>query len=132
MGIEIKNVQMNSALIRVPLKPNHNHKGTAFGGSLYAACTAACYTLIYSRQHTSQIADRDLVITSGEIKYIKPVKTDFNVQAELDEANWQSLLISLKNRRPEKLSMKCFIYLENSQIGCEFSAQFAFLPSERR
>ena len=132
MGIEIKNIDLNSSTIQVPLQPNHNHKGTAFGGSLYAACTAACYALIYSRQILSHLEDRDLVIVTGEIKYKKAVNQDFRVQAFLDENNWQSLLTSLKNKKPEKLALKCFVYSQAENVACEFNAQFAFLPSHRR
>ena len=132
MGMEIRKVEKNESLIHFPLQPNHNHKGTAFGGSIYAACTAACYALIYSRQIQSQIADRDLVITQGEIKYKKAVKQDFFARAELVEPDWQSLLESLKNRRPEKLMMTCFIYSGSDEINCEFTAHFALLPSDRR
>lgn len=129
MKIKIEKVEKNFSLISAPLQENHNHKGTAFGGSLYAACTAACYCLIYSRQLQSQIEDRDLVITTGNMRYLKPVKKDFHVKAELDEEKWKSLLESLKNKRPEKLAMKAFILNEKQDIACEFNAEFALLPS---
>ena len=48
-SLELKLQSLNDehSLLRVPLSPNRNHKGTAFGGSLYASCTAGCYAFIY-------------------------------------------------------------------------------------
>lgn len=133
MGIQIQKIEKNLAVVTVPLQANHNHKGTAFGGSLYASCTAACYALIYSRQIESKLEDRDLVITDGRMRYCRPIKRDFVARAVLDENSWQSLLQSLKNKRPEKLKMKCVIHTDPTltEIACDFEAEFALLPGAR-
>lgn len=120
-------IDSNASVVSVPLNPNINHKGTAFGGSLYAACTAACYALIYSRQIQSKLEDRDLVIIEGQMKYIKPVKGDFTVKASLDEKHWQSLVESLKMKKPEKLLVTC----EIGDGAAVFQGQFALLPQRR-
>lgn len=127
LGIEIQSLDTNASVISLPLLPNINHKGTAFGGSLYAACTAACYALIYSRQIESQLEDRDLVIIEGQMKYLKSVKEDFTVKATMIEKDWQNLVDSLKIKKPEKLMVLCDV----NNGAAVFQGQFALLPQRR-
>lgn len=57
------------------LAPNHNHLGTAFGGSLAAIATLAGYTLLWL-----ELGDRDshIVIKQSSIRYLRPVRGDIH------------------------------------------------------
>ena len=130
MGIQLVRIEDSRCLLRVPLALNHNHKGTAFGGSLYAACTAACYTLAYALQIKTSLVNRDLVITKGEIEYLKPITQDFFVLAEIDLLSWQTVLDSLTQKKPKRLRLKAFIrHDETGPDRVRFEGEFAFLPS---
>lgn len=79
LGIEV--LEMNSSLVRfrVSLDKNRNHKGTAFGGSLYTTAVLAAYALVLAGLKARNIPTENIVIAKGEIQYLRPVDTDFEV-----------------------------------------------------
>ncbi len=130
MGIQLQSVTQDQAILSVPLKPNHNHKNTAFGGSLYAACTAASYALIYSLQIQDQLTHRDLVITRGEIQYLKPVSSDFLVTASIAPQEWEQMTLSLRQRKPQRIKIECEVTHKLGSLRlCFFKGEFALLPA---
>jgi thioesterase domain-containing protein len=131
MGAKVIDVSEQLAILKFPLHENHNHKGTVFGGSLYSSCTAACYTLIYFLQMESNLLDRDLVITQGNIQYIRPVGSDFFVEAKVDLKSWNDVVDSLKKKKPRRLNMHVEIYVTAGNILCQFAGEFAFLPGAK-
>ncbi len=131
MGASVLDVSSHHAVLKFPLHENHNHKGTVFGGSLYSSCAAACYTLIYFLQIESNLLDRDLVITKGNIQYIRPVGSDFFVEAKVDLKSWNEVVDSLKKKKPRRLNMHVDIYVNPENILCQFEGEFAFLPGAK-
>lgn len=130
MGVRIQKVEDHHCVVSVPLAVNHNHKNTAFGGSLYAACTAACYTLIYAMQERDKILNRDLVITQGRMTYAKPTTKDFVVVTEMDPLTWSQFTLALSHKKPQRLKMTCFVrHEESGENLCQFEGLFALLPA---
>ncbi len=130
MGIKIIELTEDHCTLQVPLKLNHNHKGTAFGGSLFAATTTACYALAYSLQETYSLHDWDLVIAHGDINYRRPTTTDFIVRSEVDPGDWQKLVEKLRSEKTKaRLSMRAKVYnkADLSQMLCEFYGDFVFI-----
>jgi len=125
MGIKYEDFKDSSCLISVPLAPNHNHKGTAFGGSLYSACAAACYGLLYHLQVKENLTNYDLLLASGEIAYSKPVQSDFKVLATLEENDWQHFQTKLKKQSFGKIKIKAKVFTTKDQETlCNFTGQF--------
>jgi thioesterase domain-containing protein len=81
MGSSIIHIDEKLCIAEVELASNLNHKGTAFGGSIYSCCALASYGLFLNglRSHGSQT--KNIVIAEGEIKYLLPVTDDFEVKA---------------------------------------------------
>lgn len=77
MGLKIleHSAERDALRLEFPLRPNVNHLGTAFGGSLYSSCALACYSLLLLKLAESGITDAHIVIGKGEIRYLKPVTT---------------------------------------------------------
>lgn len=71
MGVQIESFDGNQLVITAPLEPNHNHLGTAFGGSLSALATLTGYAMLWL-----QLGDRDahIVIRESRIRYKRPVR----------------------------------------------------------
>jgi len=71
MGVRVESYDAERLTITAPLEPNHNHLGTAFGGSLSAIATLAGYSLLWL-----ELGDRDshIVIKSSSLKYLHPVR----------------------------------------------------------
>jgi thioesterase domain-containing protein len=63
-------------VLRAPLSPNANHKGTAFGGSLFCVSVLAGWAWA-SRYIEARGLNADAVIQESNIRYLKPVKGEF-------------------------------------------------------
>ncbi len=71
MGVRVERFDDSGLVLTAPLGPNHNHLGTAFGGSLSAIATLAGYALLWL-----ELGDRDshIVIKSSSLKFRHPVR----------------------------------------------------------
>ena len=47
MGVQIESYDEAQLVVTAPLEPNHNHLGTAFGGSLSALTTLTGYAMLW-------------------------------------------------------------------------------------
>lgn len=71
MGVRLESFDGDGLVMTAPLEPNHNHLGTAFGGSLGTIATLAGYGLLWL-----EIQDQNchIVIRSSTIDYRRPVR----------------------------------------------------------
>ena len=70
MGVRVEACDAEALVLTAPLEPNHNHLGTAFGGSLAALATLAGYACLW---HALDDRDAHLVIRRSELDYRHPV-----------------------------------------------------------
>ncbi|MGE0633702.1 MAG: YiiD C-terminal domain-containing protein [Pseudobdellovibrionaceae bacterium] len=129
-GVEVEKLSQDECWVRIPLEPNHNHKGTAFGGSLYAVSIAACYALLYKSQKDACVVNWDLVIAKGEVEYLAPVQFDFYVVAKMNFSKWEAVVRKLqKNQKPGRLNIKAEVRVQRDGPAlCIFNGEFAFVP----
>lgn len=75
MSIRVAEFDDRGLTLSAPLAPNHNHLGTAFGGSLSAIATLAGYALLWL-----ELGERDshIVIKSSSLKYRHPVRSEIH------------------------------------------------------
>lgn len=99
LGITVLNISSDEVRFRVSLEKNRNHKGTAFGGSLYATAVLAAYALVLAGLKARSINTENIVIAKGEIEYLRPVDTDFEVLCKFsspeNEESFYSELLSV-------------------------------------
>ena len=71
MGVKLESYDGEQLVVAAPLEPNHNHLGTAFGGSLSALTTLTGYAMLWL-----QLGDRKahIVIRESSISYKRPVR----------------------------------------------------------
>lgn len=71
MGVTVESWDGQLLVLQAPLEPNHNHLGTAFGGSLSALATLAGYCLLWL-----VLGDRQahIVVRESRIRYRHPVR----------------------------------------------------------
>lgn len=124
MGISVFSVDELSCILKVELKPNLNHKGTGFGGSLYSCCAFAGYGLFLNGLRLNHFSTNDIVIAHGEIQYLLPVDSDFEVKAQWssdsERKNFFGQLISKKKARTAlHVQIHC-----RGQICAEFKGLF--------
>lgn len=79
MGVKLESYLDGKLVLTAPLGTNHNHLGTAFGGSLATLATLAGYALLWV-----ELGDRDahIVIGKSEIHYRSPVRGDLRAVCE--------------------------------------------------
>ena len=73
MGVRVAAYDGGQLILTAPIALNHNHLGTAFGGSLGAVATLAGYGLLWLELH-----DRDchLVIRQSSLSFRRPVRKE--------------------------------------------------------
>jgi thioesterase domain-containing protein len=79
MGVKVESYLDGKLVLTAPLRANHNHLGTAFGGSLATLATLAGYALLWI-----ELGDQDahIVIGNSEIHYRSPVRGDLRASCE--------------------------------------------------
>jgi thioesterase domain-containing protein len=71
MGVRVESCDPEAFILTAPLEPNHNHLGTAFGGSLAALATLTGYACLW---HALDDRDAHVVIRRSELDYRHPVR----------------------------------------------------------
>ncbi len=79
MGLKVKTLSEKSCILTGSIAENKNHIGTVFGGSLYCFSALSCYGLVWAALSASRMMTGNIVISEGQIKYLSPVKGDFEV-----------------------------------------------------
>ena len=88
MNFHVEELQSYSIKLSAPIKPNDNHYGTAFGGSLATLGILAGWSILHFRA-TEENLKCVLVIQEGSMKYIRPALTDFEATCDtLNEELW--------------------------------------------
>ncbi|MDQ3198368.1 MAG: thioesterase domain-containing protein [Verrucomicrobiota bacterium] len=83
MEIGVESNGHEGFILRAPLPPNHNHLGTAFGGSLAAIVLLSGYGLLWL-----ELNDRTahLVVSESRMKFRRPVRSDLRAICRRPEA----------------------------------------------
>lgn len=95
-----------------PLKPNANHMGTAFGGSLSMLATVTGWAMMHQVVHAVEDMKRrvEVIIQEGDIEYIKPVRDNISVICERpDEDTIERFQRMLDRWGRARLDLKCKI-----------------------
>ena len=128
MGVTAVHASDRRVVLRAPLDVNINHKSTAFGGSLQALATLSCWTLLHlNLRHTASAGE--IVITSSNINYIRPVTKDFEAEATLPEGNrWPLFLKTIERHGKARIQLTASI-VEDDELAIDYTGSFAALKS---
>lgn len=109
------------------LSDHINHKGTAFGGSLYQVALVASYGLFLHLMELNKIQTHDFVISKGEMHYRAPVTGNFHATLRVSEADADHFLQTLQSQKKAELWLRTQVYTAQ-KLGAELKARFvAFL-----
>ena len=121
MGVRVETFDSEKLVLTAPLGPNHNHLGTAFGGSLSAIATLTGYALLWL-----ELGDRDshVVVKSSSIRYLHPVHGEIRaVCKRLDPVTVGNF--RTKFARSGKSGLEIDVTIEeNDRICVEFQGVF--------
>jgi thioesterase domain-containing protein len=79
IGIVVESADDATVVLRAPLAPNGNHKGTAFGGSLYSVAVLSGWAWLTRFLILRDIA-ADAVIQESTMKFLAPVQGELHAK----------------------------------------------------
>lgn len=129
MALRVERLDEHGLSLRLPLGPNINDKGTAFGGAMASAMILAGWSLprlLLKREHL----DADLVIGRCEIRFLLPVKSGFEVVCDWPETAACETFISdfrQKNRGRLQLAPRVLV---DGEVAATLSARYAALSRD--
>lgn len=94
-GVEYQDGQL---VLSAPLEPNANHKGTAFGGSLFSLAVLAAWGMLGLKLAEHGVA-AEIVIQDSRVDYLKPVTGDFTARCGPPDAGELAKLVRMLERR---------------------------------
>ena len=124
MGVEVRQWDGNELLLTAPLEPNHNHLGTAFGGSLSALATLAGYSLLWLL-----LGDREahVVIRESSMRYRHPVQGELQaVCRHPGEEAWRLFQEQFASSGKARLTLRVAV-IEDDRVCVEFEGVFVAL-----
>ncbi|UYL07717.1 thioesterase domain-containing protein [Bdellovibrio sp. SKB1291214] len=118
LGITVETLNSHRVVLKVDLQKNLNHKGTAFGGSLYATGVLSAYALVLAGLKHYQIDTENIVIAKGVIEYHRPIDSDFRIVcAFADLAQEQSFYQELKDKKRVRRDLQVHIFKDGGSEG---------------
>jgi thioesterase domain-containing protein len=96
MGVIVEAANDAKLVLRAPLAPNANHKGTAFGGSLYSLAVLTGWAWL-TRFLATRNLDAEAVIQESSMRFLKPVhgemRSCIEIPADADIDKFEKMLI---------------------------------------
>jgi thioesterase domain-containing protein len=124
MGVHVVECTDARIVLTAPLERNHNHLGTAFGGSLHTMATLSGYSLLW---YLLREPDAHIVIRESHMQYEKPVAGDIRAVCEAPSAaELGRLRDSLARKGKGRIELKSVVEGENA-MAAKFRGVFVVL-----
>lgn len=124
IDVRIGPYEPDALTLSAPLAANSNHKGTAFGGSLFSLAVLAGWGLLALKLEEHHL-NAELVIQDSHVEYLAPVRGDFTARATLPEASeFDRFLRTLERRGKARIRVTVVITHGETQV-VRFDGTFA-------
>lgn len=125
LGLTPVLVSADEVRFQVSLEKSSNHKGTAFGGSLYTDAVLAAYTLVLAGLREGGFTTENIVIAKGEIKYLRPIDSDFEVHCTWQsKEDLNSFYSDLRQKGKGRIIVKTEALGTKAAVGAVFTGDF--------
>jgi thioesterase domain-containing protein len=130
MELTVTGYDTNGILMKAPLPPNINDKGTAFGGSLAAMLTLAGWALSVLYLRDSGL-DADAVVYKSSMEFRKPVTGDLIIRCEFpsDESK-DKFLSDFRTDKKAKWQVEAFAVNSDGEKAVIYTGKYAAFPKE--
>jgi thioesterase domain-containing protein len=126
MQVAVLELGPEHVLLRAPLAPNLNHRGTVFGGSASTLATLAAWGLLYCRLEACE-PPASVVLQSSSMSYLRPIAGAFSARAELSpDAPWSLFLRTLERRGKARISVTAELQ-DGADLAGRFVGEFVAL-----
>lgn len=124
LGLEIVSLDDRGAFIRAPLGPNHNHLGSAFGGSLSTMMILSGYIWLYDALIKSG-HEAHVILSKESAEYLQPVTRDIEVLAKTPSMEeWKKFKESFLRKGLGRIVIHSIIELETGAPAALFTGEF--------
>ncbi|MEO5810604.1 MAG: YiiD C-terminal domain-containing protein [Rhodanobacter sp.] len=123
MDVQLAEYSGNMVSLRVPLAPNVNDKGCAFGGSLVSLMTLTGWALVELALRERGEAC-DVYVGESTVHYLAPLWQDFRSEARLAGGDWTTFFATLAARGKARIEVACRVPGDNGTSAATLSARF--------
>lgn len=124
MGLRVAESNAQRLVLEAPLDKNVNHLGTAFGGSLHALPTLACYAGLWTLLREAGI-DGHVVVKHSEAFYRQPVTGTLSaVCVRPPPALAADFIRDLQRHKKARMELTATVAGSNGKPAVEFSGSF--------
>lgn len=124
MGIRVESYDASRLVLAAPLDFNHNHLGTAFGGSIAAVATLAGYGFLWLELADSKI---HLVVRDSHITYRRPVRREIRAICHRPPAEEMEHFRALLQRQQRSRVRLRVTVEEDGEVAAELEGTFVAL-----
>lgn len=126
LGIQVREADREHIVLTMPHATNHNHKHTAFGGSIALGATTCGWALVHS--HLPEAAG-NIVILQGKTQYLRPAHGDLTIRTRpVSSESWQQMDDMFVKRGKGKVTLEIDIFSED-ELAAVFVGKFAALKA---
>lgn len=124
MGIAVVECSATRLIVEAPLAPNRNHLGTAFGGSLHAIPTLACYGTLWMLVREAGF-ESHVVVKRSHAEYRSPVQGALRaVCMRPPAARCAEFAADLHRHKKARMDLRAIVEGANGKPAVEFSGSF--------
>ena len=124
MGVRVVESNAHRLVVTAPLSANVNHLGTAFGGSLHALPTLACYAGLWTLLREVGIAGH-IVVKRSQAVYRQPVTADLRAVWERPApAVVKDFVRNLRRYKKARLELSAIVEGAHGRPAVEFHGSF--------
>ena len=121
LGLTVHSIENGTVTLTLPHELNHNHKHTAFGGSIALGATTCGWAWVHA--HFPE-AEGNIVIQHGETDYLHPARGDLRFQNRaVDAEAWQQFQADFAASGKGKIRLTVEMWSED-KLAARFRGNF--------
>jgi thioesterase domain-containing protein len=128
IDVRVSTYDGTALTLSAPLAMNSNHKGTAFGGSLFSLAVLAGWGLLVLKLGERGL-DAELVIQDSNVEYLAPVRGDFSARATLPDAEEFIRFVRTLDRRGKARARVEVLISHGGRDAVRFEGTFAAIKT---
>ena len=131
MGMTVRSYDGQCLTMHAALEPNLNRYGVAFGGSIYSLCAMAGWGLLTLKLEEAEL-DARIMITGGEIEYLKPVsQTLVSASFFSKSSDFSQFSDEWLSRQRARIRIPVEILLEDGSLAARFMGGYIAIAREQ-
>jgi len=124
MGLRVAESSAARLVLEAPLAANVNHLGTAFGGSLHALPTLACYAALWTLLREAGV-DGHVVVKRSQAFYRAPVTGTLRAVCERPPAaQCTEFMSGLRRHKKARMELSAIVEGPDGKPAVEFTGSF--------